>query len=281
MKLPTLIKLRTKAAPTPPLPLGEGGPQGRVRERSPGSCAQFVAAARPGGLTWRVVTLSLLSALSACAHDDIQTAVPAAALPTVATPAETKPAETKAVETTPPHAEPTAVPGDAAGDVGRPSRPPDHEQPIHIKADRIEINQKKSTTLYIGRVSFTQGGLRISADRAEASYKGDKIDTVIASGKPVTLFQKGETPGQDLHASALRLEYHALDNKADLFDEVRLQQGTNVVLCKTLHYDLAESTLSAEGDGADSRVTVTIESSSIEKPAPTKPVPGTQKRNRP
>ncbi len=225
-------------------------------------------------LTWRVVTLALLSALSACAHDATQSAVPAVALPAVATPT---PAETTPAETTPPQAEPAAVPGD----VGRPSRPPDHEQPIHIKADRIEINQKKSTTLYIGRVSFTQGGLRISADRAEASYKGDKIDTVTASGKPVTLFQKGEIPGQDLHASALRLEYHALDNKVDLFNEVRLQQGANLVLCKTLHYDLAESTLSAEGDGADSRVTVTIESSSIEKPAPTKPVPGTQKRSRP
>ena len=270
------MNLRPKAAPILPLPLGEGGPKGRVRGRSPGSWARFATAARPGGLTWRVVTLTLLSALSACAHDATQSAVPAVALPAVATPAETKPAET-----TPPQAEPAAVPGDAAGDVVRPSRPPDHEQPIHIKADRIEINQKKSTTSYIGRVSFTQGGLRINAARAEASYKGDKIDTVIASGNPVTLFQKGETPGQDLHASALRLEYHALDNKVDLFDAVRLQQGANVVLCKTLHYDLAESTLSAEGDGADGRVTVTIEPSAIEKPAPTKAVPGTQKRNRP
>lgn len=225
-------------------------------------------------------TLALLGTLWACASNDLQKTPPAVATPIAVTTPVT-PAPARPAEATPAPAEPAAAGGSAAGDAGRPGRPPDHEQPIHIKADRIEINQKKSTTLYIGRVSFTQGGLRISAARAEASYKGDKIDTVIASGKPVTLYQKSETPGQDLRASALRLEYHALDNKADMSGEVRLQQGTNVVLCNTLHYDLAEGTLSAEGDGADQRVTVTIDSSASEKPGTPAAAPGARKRNRP
>lgn len=147
----------------------------------------------------------------------------------------------------------------AAAASGKPTKADDREQPIHISADRIEINQKKSTTVYIGRVSFIQGGLRINAARAEARYKGDKIDTVIATGKPVTLYQRSEEPGQDLQGWALRLEYHALDNKLDLFNEVRLQQGTSVVQCTTLHYNLADSTLNAEGDGGEGRVTVAIE----------------------
>lgn len=171
-----------------------------------------------------------------------------------------------------------------AQDVVSPDKIPDREQPIHVKANRIEINQKKSTTLYIGRVSFIQGGINITADRAEASYKGDKIDTVVATGNPVTLVQPSDTPGQDLHVSALRLEYHALDSKAVLSGKVRLQQGTNVVLCNTLHYDLAEGSLTAEGgegDGADGRVAVTIESAAIEKPATSNAPPGAQKRKRP
>lgn len=171
-----------------------------------------------------------------------------------------------------------------AKDVISPDKIPDREQPIHVKANRIEINQKKSTTLYIGRVSFVQGGINIQADRAEASYKGDKIDTVVATGNPVTLVQPSDTPGQDLHVSALRLEYHALDSKAVLSGEVRLQQGTNVVLCNTLHYDLAEGSLTAEGGesgGADSRVAVTIESAAIEKPATPNALPGAQKRKQP
>src|SRR5712692_5310925 len=44
------MNLRPEAAPTFPLPPGEGGPKGRVRERPPGSWAQVVAETRPGGL---------------------------------------------------------------------------------------------------------------------------------------------------------------------------------------------------------------------------------------
>jgi lipopolysaccharide export system protein LptA len=261
--------------------LGEGGPQGRGREKSPGAWAQLAAAARPGGLIRLFGTLALLGTLWACASNDTKKTPPAVATPIPAATTAVMPGVTPPAETAPAQAEPTVAGDSAAGDARRPGRRPDHEQPIHIKADRIEINQKKSTTLYIGRVSFTQGGLRINAARAEASYKGDKIDTVIASGKPVTLYQKSETPGQDLHASALRLEYHALDNKADMSGAVRLQQGTSVVLCNTLHYDLVEGTLSAEGDGADQRVTVTIESSTIKKPDTPGAAPGAQKRSRP
>src|SRR5712692_1550661 len=45
------MNLRPEAVPVLPLPPGEGGPKGRVRERPPGSGAQFVAGARPGGLS--------------------------------------------------------------------------------------------------------------------------------------------------------------------------------------------------------------------------------------
>jgi len=45
------MNLRPGAAPTLPLPPGEGDPKGRVRERPPGSWAQFAAETRPGGLS--------------------------------------------------------------------------------------------------------------------------------------------------------------------------------------------------------------------------------------
>ena len=215
---------------------------------------------------WLFIALTLLGIAPAWALDDTQGSVPAAATPS---------------HIEPPQPDPATGRDDTTSDVSSPSKTLDREQPIHIKADRIEINQKKSITLYIGRVSFIQGGMRINAARVEASYKGDKIDTIIATGKPVTLYQPSETPGQDLHASALRLEYHALASQADLSGEVRLQQGANLVLCNTLHYDLAESTLTAEGDGADGRVAVTIESAAIEKPAAPNALPGAQKRKHP
>jgi lipopolysaccharide export system protein LptA len=141
----------------------------------------------------------------------------------------------------------------------------DREQPIHLSADRIEINQKKLTTLYIGHVRFTQGGLRIDADRVEALNRGNKLDTLTATGKPVTVVQRGAEGEPDLHAKAARVVYRALEQKLDLYEQAQIQQGPNAIEAAIMHYDLQEETLSADGGGGEGRVTVVIEPKTLEK----------------
>ena len=166
----------------------------------------------------------------------------------------------------------------ASNPVDKPKKTVDRDQPIHINAGRIEINQRKSLTTYTGKVSFIQGDLRFNAARAEAHYQGDKIDTIVAHGKPVTLHQRALDPQQAIHASAQRLEYHALENRIDLFGDVRLQQGDSVIQCATLHYNLLDGTLTAEGDAQDSPVSVVIEPKKIERPPALNTPPTTQKQ---
>ena len=165
-----------------------------------------------------------------------------------------------------------------ASDRGKLKKTTDRDQPIHISAGRIEINQRKSLTIYIGKVSFIQGDLRFNAARAEAHYQGDKIDTIVATGKPVTLYQRAPDPQQSLNASAQRLEYHALENRIDLFGDVHLQQGDSVLRSTTLHYNLLDGTLAAEGDGQDSAVSVVIEPKKTERSPIPDPTPAPQKR---
>ena len=62
------MNLRPGAAPTLPLPPGEGGAKGRVRERPPDSWAQFVAAARPGGLSHAIGIYFMHSNVSFICH---------------------------------------------------------------------------------------------------------------------------------------------------------------------------------------------------------------------
>ena len=160
----------------------------------------------------------------------------------------------------------------------KPKKTADREQPIHINAGHIEINQRKSLTTYPGKVSFIQGDLRFNAARAEAHYQGDRVDTIIANGKPVTLHQRALDPQQAIHASAQRLEYHALENRIDLFGDVHLQQGDSVIQCAMLHYNLLDGTLIAEGDGQDSTVSVVIEPKKIERPPAPNLSPAPQKQ---
>ena len=181
----------------------------------------------------------------------------------------------RAVDADPPI---TGTTENAPDPVASPKKTADRDQPIHINAGRIEINQRKSLTIYTGKVSFTQGDLRFNAARAEARYQGDKIDTIVAHGKPVTLHQRAPDPQQAIHATAQRLEYHALENRIDLFGDVRLQQGDSVIQCTTLHYNLLDGTLAAEGDGQDSAVSVVIESKKIARPPAPDAPPAPQKR---
>ena len=220
-------------------------------------------------------------------------------------------------------------------------------QPIHISAGRIELDQKKSVTYYRGKVTFRQGGMKISADMAEARYRGERIESIVATGNPVRLVRhipeqgdrleattrkldynatdnaitlQGEVrltqetgaasardslritadtvearyqgdrieslvatgnpvdlqrsaaePGDNLQGSTQRLEYHATANRLDLRGQVVLKQDINTIRGPVLHYNLAEGTVTAEGDESGGRIDVVIEPKQPEVPAPGNP----------
>ena len=65
----------------------------------------------------------------------------------------------------------------------------DRDQPIHIKADRITVNEKQGVSYYQGIVKFTQGSLRVTGDEVTVFLQGDVLNKVIVIGNPATLKQ--------------------------------------------------------------------------------------------
>ena len=45
----------------------------------------------------------------------------------------------------------------------------DREQPIHIEADSVDIDDKKGVSIYRGNVRMTQGSIVLTADAAAAA----------------------------------------------------------------------------------------------------------------
>ncbi len=131
--------------------------------------------------------------------------------------------------------------------------------PIRISADSIEIDQKSGMTYYRGNVTFVQGGLRITASKAEASMRNNAIQTISAQGNPITFFQKMPAPDQDIRGSALRLKYYSSKQRLDLYDEVRFSQGNDTLRSARLHYDIVTGTLIAVARSAQDRVHVVIQ----------------------
>ncbi len=117
--------------------------------------------------------------------------------------------------------------------------------PIHISADRIELDQKTGIAFYRGHVKFVQGGLRITAATAKVNTRGNAIETISAQGSPITFFQKVPPPGQDIRGSAQRLRYVAPEQRLDLYGNVDFQQGDNSLHSARLHYNIETGVMTA------------------------------------
>jgi lipopolysaccharide export system protein LptA len=134
-----------------------------------------------------------------------------------------------------------ALPALAAGPV--------RQEPVQLRAERIEIDQKTGLSRYLGRVVFTQGTLRLTADRAEARHRGDVLEQVTAHGRPLTFRERPAGRVELVEGSAARAEYEAVARRLHLYGDVELRHGRDELRAGVLHYDLANETVLAESDG--------------------------------
>ena len=123
----------------------------------------------------------------------------------------------------------------------------DRQQPVHLRADRIDVDQKKGLSLYRGNVVFSQGTLRLTAARAEVQSRANAVETVTAEGKPVTFRHRPEGLAEFIDGTASRAVYHALTRQVDLFGEVQVQRGRDLFRGAVLHYDIENKSMIAEG----------------------------------
>ena len=133
----------------------------------------------------------------------------------------------------------------------------DRQQPVNLRADRIDIDQKKATSLYRGNVLLTQGTLRMTAARAEARNRGNKVETVTAEGKPVTFRHRPEGGTEYIQGQAGRVHYRVPEQLVDFGGNVNLQRGRDTFRAAHAHYDITTRQVIAEGN-AEQRAYVAL-----------------------
>ena len=135
----------------------------------------------------------------------------------------------------------------------------DRSQPIHIKADRITVNEKQGVSFYQGNVQFTQGSLRVNGDEVTVFLQDDTLSKVIVIGNPATLLQQTDHRQEPVDAKATRMEYDAKKEIVYLIENAEVQQGLNSFAGNYIEYDTRYSVVSArKGETDDSRVHVII-----------------------
>lgn len=147
----------------------------------------------------------------------------------------------------------------------------DRQQPVNLRADRIDIDQKKKTSLYRGHVVLTQGTLRLTAARAEARQRGNQIDTVTAQGAPVTFRHRPEGGVDYIEGNAGRAHYQVAERRVDLYRNVTVQRGRDTFRAAVAHYDLEKRNLTAEGDAERRAYVALVPRARVPAPAEGRP----------
>ena len=127
----------------------------------------------------------------------------------------------------------------------------DREQPIHWRADHAEVDTTGRTIL-TGNVRMEQGAMLVEADRMVIEYDGDQVVRVTAEGSPARYRQRPGSGAEAVGADARRMVYHALEERVELTGRAHLTQERNEFRGETIHYDLREGRIDAEGDGGGS-----------------------------
>jgi lipopolysaccharide export system protein LptA len=137
------------------------------------------------------------------------------------------------------------------------ARKDDADQPVNVRARRVDANEKTGVTTYQGNVVLTQGSLRLDADRMEVTTRDGRLRRVRAWGGPVR-FRNRTDSGEEIRGEAGRVEYFASERRIDLHQRVKLTRNNDSVEGAVVRYDLERATFSAEG-GDDGQVSAVIQ----------------------
>lgn len=153
--------------------------------------------------------------------------------------------------------------------------PTDQRQPIHLQADRVEIDEKKATSLYRGHVQMEQGSLKIKADEVLVIMKEGRVDKIIIQGKPASFEQQPEKQPDIVYSKADYMEYFAVEERLILKTNAEVVQGKNLFRGDHIEYDTRNSLVKAHKDpNSATRVQAIIQPKANDpQPTPETPKP--------
>lgn len=120
----------------------------------------------------------------------------------------------------------------------------DVTKPVKIDADSVVFNKSKGFAVYEGNVSITQGTLAIRAARIEIKAPGNRIERIVATGKPVT-FQQQMDDGKLAKGQANKVRYLVEDKRLFLEGNAVLSQNNDKFSSNLIEYAIRDGELKA------------------------------------
>ena len=125
----------------------------------------------------------------------------------------------------------------------------DVEKPVSIEADSVVFNKQAGTAVYAGNVEIKQGSLNIKAERIEINAPGNEIQTIKATGNPVS-FQQTMDSGKQALGRAKVMQYFVVQKRLVLDGGASLSQDRDNFASNHIEYSTASGELKAGGQAA-------------------------------
>ena len=135
----------------------------------------------------------------------------------------------------------------ALAPLGAAALPEDADQPIRWRADQAE-GEMAGHTILTGAVRMEQGTLRVDAERMVIEYQGDKVARVVAEGDLAHYQQTLRAGAEPVRADALKIIYHAAEERIELIGRARLTQQRHEFQGEVIHYDFRAGKVDAAGE---------------------------------
>ena len=124
------------------------------------------------------------------------------------------------------------------------------DEPVSIRADRIDLNERTGRALYVGRVKLVQGAITIRADRLEAWQRDGRTIRTLAVGRPASFYKAPATPSDEAtEFTAARIDYYVPDRIVHASGNAVAARGQDRFQATTLRYETGPRRLSAGGQG--------------------------------
>ncbi len=129
----------------------------------------------------------------------------------------------------------------------------DNNAPVAIDADTTSIDFRTGERVLSGNVEISQGTLNIKADKVILIYKGDKIDTATAYGKPVKFKQLPEGHKEMVYGEGKTLKLQQKWDLITLKENAKITQGSNVITGKIIYYNTKTSKMTIKGQSSSKK----------------------------
>lgn len=133
----------------------------------------------------------------------------------------------------------------------------DFAQPIDVKADRSEYDEKAGIQSLIGNVRITQGTMLILADQIKVELKDNKLSVIVGDGSPIEFSQENDA-GEIVTGRCDSITYDAANGRLTLKGNATLTEPKQSLSSEQIIFDSITQTVVAEG-GSSGQVSITLQ----------------------